>query len=167
MFRTLLYKVVLFLWRTLGLKARENIKIPVINARRHLLGYHLIHAVPTSVALYLISINLRGYYIGAHLGSGSSSDANDSVILAFIQVFAKIHVSTQQLLAVSHCLLRYLGVICDSKPRCNPSAYKYLERPWRARSSPRARHVRLLFLPDFLLLVSGFLWGLARALSTA
>ncbi|KAL9588154.1 MAG: hypothetical protein Q9203_003026 [Teloschistes exilis] len=36
-------------------------------------------------------MNLRGYYIGANLGNDSSSDAKDSVILAFIQVSAKIH----------------------------------------------------------------------------
>ena len=91
----LLSSVVLFIRRLLGLQVSEGVKAPVTNARRHLFAYHFVHALPTAVAVYLISINLSGRYIGAHLGHGSGSDVTDSIVLAFIQVLAKIHASTQ------------------------------------------------------------------------
>ena len=58
-----------------------------MNLKSLILDY-LIHVVPTNTALALISINLRGLYIGPHLHTTS----DDNTLLALIQVFAKIHV---------------------------------------------------------------------------
>lgn len=84
------------LFRLVGIQVSEDVKIPVTKECWPLIIHHSIHVLPVAVAVSLISINLSGRYIGAHLGRGSVAP-NDSVLLAFIQVFAKIHASIQQL----------------------------------------------------------------------
>ena len=53
----------------------------------------LIHILPLTVGLFLIVINLKGFYIGQHLLRTHGSNDADSVGLALIQVAAKVQVS--------------------------------------------------------------------------
>ncbi|KAL8950883.1 MAG: hypothetical protein Q9222_003100 [Ikaeria aurantiellina] len=74
---------------TFQLQIREPPKIPISHSRYNTLRGNAVHIVPVAVALYLIIINLSGCYVGEHLGRVSNDEASDSVLLAFIQVFAK------------------------------------------------------------------------------
>ena len=74
------------------LPANETANVPITRSPWNILTRCLIHIVPAAVGLYLITINLSGRYIGEHLGNGDSIKNNDGVILAFIQVAAKIQV---------------------------------------------------------------------------
>ena len=82
-----------FTRRALRLKREEPIKVPITNSKWTALGYTFIHIPPATVTLYLIVINLSGHYIGEHLGN-TNHGASDGIILALIQVFAKIQVRT-------------------------------------------------------------------------
>ena len=49
-----------------------------------------VHILPVSISIFLIQLNLKGSYLGQHLRGPTSSDQEDSIALAFIQVAAKI-----------------------------------------------------------------------------
>lgn len=51
-----------------------------------------VHILPISISIFLIQLNIRGYYLGQHLRGPKSNDQEDSVALAFIQVAAKVFV---------------------------------------------------------------------------
>ena len=57
-----------------------------------------VHFLPVSISIFLIQFNLRGYYFGKHLRGSTSNDRADSIILAVIQVAAKILVCTRRTL---------------------------------------------------------------------
>ena len=80
--------------RAIRLEIEEPIKTPIIESKWTALGYASIHIPPATVALYLIIINLSGHYIGEHLGNADNDGSSDGIILAFIQIFAKVQVRT-------------------------------------------------------------------------
>ena len=86
--------------RALNLKTSEPTKVPITVSRWKALGYDSIHILPATVALYLIAVNLSGYYIGGHLVKSDHDGSNDGIVLAFIQGFAKIQVCTNAILTV-------------------------------------------------------------------
>ena len=49
-----------------------------------------VHILPVSIFIFLIQLNIRGSYVEQHLRGPTSSDQEDSIALAFIQVAAKI-----------------------------------------------------------------------------
>ena len=79
--------------RQLSLSPKEPRHIVVTRSLIFALSRCCIHVHPLTVGLFLIIINLRGYYIGEHLLGASSSNRADSVVLALIQVAAKLQVS--------------------------------------------------------------------------
>ena len=74
----------------------EEAKIAISDSTLVALIRSSIHVLPVAVSIYLITLNLRGYYVGQHL-PWSEDNYGDSVALAFIQVAAKI----QELLVVA------------------------------------------------------------------
>ena len=48
-----------------------------------------VHILPVSISIFLIQLNIRGSYLGQHLRGPTSSDQEDDIALAFIQVAAK------------------------------------------------------------------------------
>ena len=52
-----------------------------------------IHVLPVVISTYLIQLILRGHYIGEHLTATKDNQA-DNVALAFIQIAAKIQVTS-------------------------------------------------------------------------
>ena len=82
-----------FIRRQLSLSRKDPRQIVVTRSFLFALGRCFIHIIPLTISLFLIVINLRGYYIGQHLLGISSSNKADSVVLALIQVAAKHQVS--------------------------------------------------------------------------
>ena len=52
-----------------------------------------IHGLPVVGSVFLVALNLRGRYIGEHLGISGGDARTDAFALAFIQIAAKIQVS--------------------------------------------------------------------------
>ena len=68
-----------------------------------------IHTPPVAVSIYLITLNLKGHYVGQHL-PGSNDNSGDSVALAFIQIAAKI----QELLVIASITVVNLHTTIDA-----------------------------------------------------
>ena len=94
--RTLGLDIVSFFARKIRINHFEQAKVAISDSAWVALSRCSIHLLPVAVSISLITLNLKGRYIGQHL-PGSESDHGDSVALAFIQVAAKI----QELLAVA------------------------------------------------------------------
>lgn len=85
--------IISFLFRHIPSLRSEEKKIVATDSRKDAITRCLIHVPPGTVSLCLIFINLKGYYIGEHLGGANGNDHGDSIALAFIQIAAKIQVS--------------------------------------------------------------------------
>ena len=88
--------IVSFFARKIGINHFEQAKVAISDSAWVALSRCSIHSLPVAISIFLITLNLKGRYIGQHL-PGSESDHGDSVALAFIQVAAKI----QELLVVA------------------------------------------------------------------
>ena len=93
-------RILRFSPRALTLKTSEPRKVPITASRWKALGYDSIHILPATVALYLMVVNLSGYYIGEHLVKNDLDGLYDGIVLAIIQVFAKIQVRVNAILLV-------------------------------------------------------------------
>lgn len=66
--------------------------IEIHKIRHANLSHYFIHIVPVSVSLMLLWINLKGYYIGIRLPFSPDDGQGNAVVLAPLQVAAKIQV---------------------------------------------------------------------------
>ena len=94
--RTLGLDIVSFFARKIRINHFEQAKVAISDSALVALSRCSIHFLPVAVSIFLITLNIKGRYIGQHF-PGSESDHGDSVALAFIQVAAKI----QELLAMA------------------------------------------------------------------
>ena len=92
-FRSIGLDIINFAHRQLLLSPAEPKYVVMSRSLRIALSRCCIHILPLAVSLFLISINLKGFYIGQHLLGTHSNSQTDSVVLALIQVAAKIQVS--------------------------------------------------------------------------
>ena len=107
--RTLGLDLVSFIARKIRPNHFENPKI-AINDSILVTGSHCaVHLLPVAVSIYLITLNLKGHYIGQHL-PWSKDDHGDSVALAFIQIAAKI----QELLVTASIAVIILHTTIDA-----------------------------------------------------
>ena len=88
--------IISFIARRIGLNRVEQAKIVISDSVWVALCRCSVHLLPVTVSIYLITLNLKGHYVGQHL-PWSKNDYGDSVALAFFQVAAKI----QELLAMA------------------------------------------------------------------
>lgn len=72
--------------------AYEPSGIPVKKSGWLFLICFYIHIPPLAVSLFLVWMNVRGYYIGNHLAAADHIQIQDVISLALIQVAAKIQV---------------------------------------------------------------------------
>ena len=93
LFKSVAVAVIKLACRQLPLSPSEPKHIVVSRSFRVALSRCLIHILPLAASLFLITINLKGFYIGQHLLGASSSSEADSVVLALIQIAAKFQVS--------------------------------------------------------------------------
>ncbi|KAL6714558.1 hypothetical protein ACLMJK_007983 [Lecanora helva] len=92
--KTVLDAVTLFI-RKMRPPRSEQAKTAIYSSRWKATCYCSLHLLPVTVSIYLITLNLKGHYVGRHL-PWSKDDYGDSVALAFIQIAAKI----QELLVI-------------------------------------------------------------------
>ena len=107
--RTVGLDIVSFFARRLRLNYSEQAKIAISDSVWVALSRCSIHLLPVAVSIYLITLNLKGYYIGQHL-PWSQNDYGDSVALAFIQIAAKI----QELLVIASIAVVILHTAIDA-----------------------------------------------------
>ena len=107
--RTVGLDVVSFFARKIRLSHSEQAKIAISDSVWVAFSRCSIHLLPVAVSIYLITLNLKGYYIGQHL-PWSKTTYGDSVALAFIQIAAKI----QELLVIASITVVILHTTIDA-----------------------------------------------------
>ena len=107
--RTVGLDIVSFFARKIRLNHSEQAKITISDSVWVAFSRCSIHLLPVAVSIYLITLNLKGQYIGQHL-PWSKSDYGDSVALAFIQIAAKI----QELLVMASVAAAILHATIDA-----------------------------------------------------
>ena len=107
--RTVGFDIVSFFARKIRLNHSEQATIAISDSVWVAFSRCSIHLLPVAVSIYLITLNLKGHYIGEHL-PWSENDYGDSVALAFIQIAAKI----QELLIIASIAVAILHTTIDA-----------------------------------------------------
>ncbi|KAL9611669.1 MAG: hypothetical protein Q9167_003698 [Letrouitia subvulpina] len=107
--RTVGLDIVSFFVRNIRRNHSEQPKIAISDSLCVTFSRCSIHLLPVAVSIYLITLNLKGHYVGRHL-PWSKDDSGDSVALAFIQIAAKI----QELLAIASIAVTILHTTTDA-----------------------------------------------------
>ena len=107
--RTVGLDVVSFFARSIRPNHFEQAKTAISGSVWVAVSHCSIHLLPVAVGIYLITLNLKGHYVGRHL-PWSKDDYGDSVALAFIQIAAKI----QELLVMASVAVAILHTTIDA-----------------------------------------------------
>ena len=106
---TLGLDIVSFFARKNHLNQPEHPRIIISDSVWIVISRCSIHLLPIAVSIYLITLNIKGHYIGRHL-PWSKNDYDDNVALAFIQIAAKI----QELLVIASITVVILHTTIDA-----------------------------------------------------
>ncbi|KAL8831134.1 MAG: hypothetical protein Q9191_001028 [Dirinaria sp. TL-2023a] len=107
--RTLGLDIVSFFARKFRPNHFEQAEIAISDSIWIIISHGTIHLLPVAVSIYLITLNLKGHYIGQHL-PWSKDDYGDNVALAFIQIAAKV----QELLVIASIAVVILHTTIDA-----------------------------------------------------